>query len=135
MRQRVVAKARIAGNDQSWSANAALPFGYNNLVSDMRALTVMRATGCPVVFGRHPPVQLPGGQGNVSGGQREFVPVLARRRWRAGIAGLFMETHPDPDRALSDGPNVGRWAGWNLIDRAANPGRAGQTALVSWKPN
>jgi 2-dehydro-3-deoxyphosphooctonate aldolase (KDO 8-P synthase) len=81
-------------------------FGYNNLVSDMRGLAVMRATGCPVVFDATHSVQLPGGQGNASGGQREFVPVLARAAVAAGVAGLFMETHPDPDRALSDGPNA-----------------------------
>ncbi|MDG4553293.1 MAG: 3-deoxy-8-phosphooctulonate synthase [Candidatus Competibacter sp.] len=102
----VVAKARIAGNDHIMVCERGASFGYNNLVSDMRALTVMRATGCPVVFDATHSVQLPGGQGNVSGGQREFVPVLARAAVAAGIAGLFMETHPDPDRALSDGPNA-----------------------------
>ena len=81
-------------------------FGYNNLVSDMRSLAVMRDTGCPVVFDATHSVQLPGGQGTSSGGQREFVPVLARAAVAAGIAGLFMETHPDPARALSDGPNA-----------------------------
>ncbi len=102
----VVAKARIAGNDHIMVCERGASFGYNNLVSDMRALTVMRATGCPVVFDATHSVQLPGGQGNVSGGQREFVPVLARAAVATGIAGLFMETHPDPDRALSDGPNA-----------------------------
>ena len=102
----VVAKARIAGNDHIMVCERGASFGYNNLVSDMRALTVMRATGCPVVFDATHSVQLPGGQGNVSGGQREFVPVLARAAVAVGIAGLFMETHPDPDRALSDGPNA-----------------------------
>ncbi len=102
----VVAKARIAGNDHIMVCERGASFGYNNLVSDMRALTVMRATGCPVVFDATHSVQLPGGQGDVSGGQREFVPVLARAAVAAGIAGLFMETHPDPDRALSDGPNA-----------------------------
>ncbi len=102
----VVAKARIAGNDHIMVCERGASFGYNNLVSDMRALTVMRATGCPVVFDATHSVQLPGGQGKVSGGQREFVPVLARAAVAAGIAGLFMETHPDPDRALSDGPNA-----------------------------
>ena len=102
----VVAKARIAGNDHIMVCERGASFGYNNLVSDMRALTVMRATGCPVVFDATHSVQLPGGQGNVSGGQREFVPVLARAAVAAGIAGLFMETHPDPGRALSDGPNA-----------------------------
>ena len=81
-------------------------FGYNNLVSDMRSLAVMRGTGCPVVFDATHSVQLPGGQGSVSGGQREFVPVLARAAVAAGVAGLFMETHPDPENALSDGPNA-----------------------------
>ncbi|MFZ1326250.1 MAG: 3-deoxy-8-phosphooctulonate synthase [Candidatus Contendobacter sp.] len=102
----VVAKARAAGNDRIIVCERGASFGYNNLVSDMRALMVMRATGCPVVFDATHSVQLPGGQGNVSGGQREFVPVLARAAVAAGIAGLFMETHPDPDKALSDGPNA-----------------------------
>jgi 2-dehydro-3-deoxyphosphooctonate aldolase (KDO 8-P synthase) len=81
-------------------------FGYNNLVSDMRSLAIMRETGCPVVFDATHSVQLPGGQGTSSGGQREFVPVLARAAVASGVAGLFMETHPDPSRALSDGPNA-----------------------------
>ena len=81
-------------------------FGYNNLVSDMRSLAVMRETGCPVVFDATHSVQLPGGQGSTSGGQREFVPVLARAAVAVGVAGVFMETHPDPDKALSDGPNA-----------------------------
>jgi 2-dehydro-3-deoxyphosphooctonate aldolase (KDO 8-P synthase) len=81
-------------------------FGYNNLVSDMRSLAIMRETGCPVVFDATHSVQLPGGQGTKSGGQREFVPVLARAAIATGVAGLFMETHPDPDKALSDGPNA-----------------------------
>jgi 2-dehydro-3-deoxyphosphooctonate aldolase (KDO 8-P synthase) len=81
-------------------------FGYNNLVSDMRSLAVMRSTGCPVVFDATHSVQLPGGQGSRSGGQREFVPVLARAAVAAGVAGLFMETHPNPAEALSDGPNA-----------------------------
>ncbi len=81
-------------------------FGYNNLVSDMRSLAVMRETGCPVVFDATHSVQLPGGQGGSSGGQREFVPVLARAAVAVGVSGLFMETHPDPDKALSDGPNA-----------------------------
>jgi 2-dehydro-3-deoxyphosphooctonate aldolase (KDO 8-P synthase) len=81
-------------------------FGYNNLVSDMRSLAIMRETGCPVVFDATHSVQLPGGQGTKSGGQREFVPVLARAAVATGVAGLFMETHPDPDKALSDGPNA-----------------------------
>ena len=102
----VVDKARAVGNDQIMVCERGVSFGYNNLVSDMRALAVMRATGCPVVFDATHSVQLPGGQGTASGGQREFVPVLARAAVAAGIAGLFMETHPDPDRALSDGPNA-----------------------------
>jgi 2-dehydro-3-deoxyphosphooctonate aldolase (KDO 8-P synthase) len=102
----VVAKARDAGNAQILVCERGASFGYNNLVSDMRALMVMRLTGCPVVFDATHSVQLPGGQGTSSGGQREFVPVLARAAVAAGIAGLFVETHPDPDRALSDGPNA-----------------------------
>ena len=102
----VVAKARITGNDHLMVCERGASFGYNNLVSDMRGLAVMRATGCPVVFDATHSVQLPGGQGNASGGQREFVPVLARAAVAAGVAGLFVETHPDPDRALSDGPNA-----------------------------
>ena len=81
-------------------------FGYNNLVSDMRSLSVMRETGCPVVFDATHSVQLPGGQGSTSGGQREFVPVLARAAVAVGVAGVFAETHPDPSKALSDGPNA-----------------------------
>lgn len=102
----VVAKARAAGNDHIMVCERGVSFGYNNLVSDMRALMVLRASGCPVVFDATHSVQLPGGQGSASGGQREFVPVLARAAVAAGVAGLFMETHPDPDRALSDGPNA-----------------------------
>ena len=102
----VVAKARATGNEQIMVCERGVSFGYNNLVSDMRALMVMRVTGCPVGFDATHSVQLPGGQGHASGGQREFVPVLARAAVAAGIAGLFMETHPDPDKALSDGPNA-----------------------------
>jgi len=102
----VVEKARSTGNRQILVCERGFSFGYNNLVSDMRGLAVMRATGCPVVFDATHSVQLPGGQGAASGGQREFVPVLARAATAAGIAGLFMETHPDPERALSDGPNA-----------------------------
>jgi 2-dehydro-3-deoxyphosphooctonate aldolase (KDO 8-P synthase) len=102
----VVEKARAVGNDQILVCERGVSFGYNNLVSDMRALAVMRATGCPVVFDATHSVQLPGGQGDRSGGQREFVPVLARASVAVGVAGLFMETHPDPDKALSDGPNA-----------------------------
>ena len=102
----VVAKARAAGNEQIMVCERGVSFGYNNLVSDMRALAVMRGTGCPVVFDATHSVQLPGGLGQSSGGQREFVPVLARAAVAAGVAGLFMETHPRPEEALSDGPNA-----------------------------
>mgnify|MGYP001817633600 FL=1 len=101
----VVDKARAAGNDQIMVCERGVSFGYNTLVSDMRGLAVMRATGCPVVFDATHSVQQPGGLGSKSGGQREHVPVLARAAVAAGISGLFMETHPDPDNALSDGPN------------------------------
>ncbi len=104
--QQVVNKARDTGNRQILVCERGASFGYNNLVSDMRSLAVMRQTGCPVVFDATHSVQLPGGQGNASGGQREFVPVLARAAVAAGVAGLFMETHPDPEQALSDGPNA-----------------------------
>ena len=104
--QHVVAKARAVGNTQIMVCERGASFGYNNLVSDMRSLAVMRATGCPVVFDATHSVQLPGGQGEKSGGQREFVPILARAAVAAGISGLFAETHPDPDHALSDGPNA-----------------------------
>ncbi|MFA5916257.1 MAG: 3-deoxy-8-phosphooctulonate synthase [Burkholderiales bacterium] len=103
----VVAKARRAsGADNILVCERGASFGYNNLVSDMRSLAIMRETGCPVVFDATHSVQLPGGQGAVSGGQREFVPVLARAAVASGVAGLFMETHPDPAKALSDGPNA-----------------------------
>jgi len=102
----VAEKAKAVGNDQIMVCERGVSFGYNNLVSDMRALAVMRDTGCPVVFDATHSVQLPGGAGGTSGGQREFVPVLARAAVAAGVAGLFMETHPDPDKALSDGPNA-----------------------------
>ncbi|MBI1397606.1 MAG: 3-deoxy-8-phosphooctulonate synthase [Betaproteobacteria bacterium] len=103
----VVAKAREAsGRDNILVCERGFSFGYNNLVSDMRSLAVMRETGCPVVFDATHSVQLPGGQGSASGGQREFVPVLARAAVAAGVAGVFMETHPDPAKALSDGPNA-----------------------------
>ncbi len=104
--QQVVNKARETGNQQIMVCERGASFGYNNLVSDMRSLAVMRQTGCPVVFDATHSVQLPGGQGSTSGGQREFVPVLARAAVAAGVSGLFMETHPDPDKALSDGPNA-----------------------------
>jgi 2-dehydro-3-deoxyphosphooctonate aldolase (KDO 8-P synthase) len=103
----VVDKAREAsGQDNIMVCERGASFGYNNLVSDMRSLAVMRNTGCPVVFDATHSVQLPGGQGSASGGQREFVPVLARAAVASGVAGVFMETHPDPDKALSDGPNA-----------------------------
>jgi 2-dehydro-3-deoxyphosphooctonate aldolase (KDO 8-P synthase) len=102
----VVEKARSTGNPQIMVCERGASFGYNNLVSDMRSLAVMRETGCPVVFDATHSVQLPGGQGGTSGGQREFVPVLARAAVAVGVSGLFMETHPDPDKALSDGPNA-----------------------------
>ena len=102
----VAEKAKAVGNKQIMVCERGVSFGYNNLVSDMRSLAVMRDTGCPVVFDATHSVQLPGGAGGSSGGQREFVPVLARAAVAAGIAGIFMETHPDPDKALSDGPNA-----------------------------
>ena len=106
MRQ-VVAKAKAAsGMDNILVCERGVSFGYHNLVSDMRALAIMRDTGCPVVFDATHSVQLPGGRGTSSGGEREFVPVLARAAVAAGVSGLFMETHPDPDKALSDGPNA-----------------------------
>ena len=102
----VVDKARTTGNEQIMVCDRGVSFGYNNLVSDMRALAVMRETNCPVVFDATHSVQLPGGQGTCSGGQREHVPVLARAAVAAGVSGIFMETHPDPAKALSDGPNA-----------------------------
>jgi 2-dehydro-3-deoxyphosphooctonate aldolase (KDO 8-P synthase) len=102
----VADKARATGNSQVMVCERGVSFGYNNLVSDMRSLAIMRATGCPVVYDATHSVQLPGGKGSVSGGQREFVPVLARAAVAAGVAGLFMETHPEPEKALSDGPNA-----------------------------
>jgi 2-dehydro-3-deoxyphosphooctonate aldolase (KDO 8-P synthase) len=104
--QNVVNKARSTGNNDIMVCERGFSFGYNNLVSDMRSLAILRGTGCPVVFDATHSVQLPGGQGSSSGGQREFIPVLARAATAAGVAGLFMETHPDPAKALSDGPNA-----------------------------
>jgi 2-dehydro-3-deoxyphosphooctonate aldolase (KDO 8-P synthase) len=104
--QNVVDKARSTGNEDIMGCERGFMFGYNNLVSDMRSLAVMRGTGCPVVFDATHSVQQPGGLGSASGGRREFIPVLARAATAVGIAGLFMETHPDPDKALSDGPNA-----------------------------
>ena len=112
--QNVVDKAKSTGNENILVTERGFSFGYNNLVSDMRSLAVMRQTGCPVVFDATHSVQLPGGQGSASGGQREFIPVLARAATAVGIAGLFMETHPEPDKALSDGPNA------MPLDRVAN---------------
>lgn len=104
--ENVVAKARETGNGQVMVCERGVSFGYNTLISDMRGLAIMRATGCPVVFDATHSVQQPGGLGGRSGGQREFVPVLARAAVAAGVAGLFMETHPEPENALSDGPNM-----------------------------
>lgn len=101
----VVEKAKATGNDDIMVCERGVSFGYNNLVSDMRSLAVLKETGCPVVFDATHSVQLPGGQGSTSGGQREMVPVLARAAIGVGVHGLFMETHPNPDEALSDGPN------------------------------
>jgi 2-dehydro-3-deoxyphosphooctonate aldolase (KDO 8-P synthase) len=111
--KQVVDKARATGNDQIMVCERGATFGYNNLVVDMRSLAAMRDTGCPVVFDATHSVQLPGGQGSCSGGQREHVPVLARAAVAAGVSGLFMETHPEPEKALCDGPNswpLGRMA-------------------------
>lgn len=102
----VVAKAREVGNEHIMVCDRGTSFGYNTLVSDMRGLASMRSTGCPVVFDATHSVQQPGGQGTTSGGQREMVPVLARAALAAGVAGIFMETHPNPQKALSDGPNM-----------------------------
>ncbi|MGR8930950.1 MAG: 3-deoxy-8-phosphooctulonate synthase [Gammaproteobacteria bacterium] len=132
----VVAKAKATGNEQIMVCERGVSFGYNNLVSDMRSLAVMRDTACPVVFDATHSVQLPGGQGSCSGGQREHVPVLARAAAAVGIAGIFMETHPKPEEALSDGPNS-----WPLhrmkellqtlqvIDRAVKSGPLIETTL------
>ncbi len=110
----VVEKARATGNRQIMVCERGASFGYNSLISDMRSLAVMRETGCPVVFDATHSVQLPGGQGDRSGGQREFVPVLARAAVAVGVAGLFMETHPNPEQAFSDGPNA-----WPLGEMAS----------------
>jgi len=102
----VTDKAKATGNQQIMACERGVSFGYNNLVSDMRSLSVMRDTGCPVVFDATHSVQLPGGNGTTSGGQREFVPVLARAAVAVGVSGVFMETHPNPAEAKSDGPNA-----------------------------
>ena len=126
----VVDKARTTGNKQIMVCDRGVSFGYNNLVSDMRALAVMRETECPVVFDATHSVQLPGGQGTTSGGQREHVPVLARAAMAAGVAGVFMETHPDPANAKSDGPNA-----WPLDKMEALLARLkGIDALVKSSP-
>ncbi len=104
--QNVVDKAKSTGNENIMVCERGFSFGYNNLISDMRSLAILRGTGCPVVFDATHSVQLPGGKGSASGGQREFIPVLARSAAAAGVAGIFMETHPDPEKALSDGPNA-----------------------------
>ena len=115
-KEAIVAKAGGADVDSNtiMVCERGASFGYNNLVSDMRSLAIMRETGCPVVFDATHSVQLPGGQGDRSGGQREFVPVLARAAVAVGVSGLFMETHPDPAKAMSDGPNA-----WPLQQMAA----------------
>lgn len=104
--QHVVDKARAVGNQKIFACERGASFGYNNLISDMRSLVIMRETGCPVIFDATHSAQLPGGLSGASGGQRQFVPVLARAAVAAGVAGVFMETHPDPDRAPSDGPTM-----------------------------
>ena len=104
--QNVVDKAKSTGNNDIMVTERGFSFGYNNLISDMRSLAIMRGTGCPVVFDATHSVQQPGGLGTASGGAREYIPVLARSAAAAGVAGFFMETHPDPDKALSDGPNA-----------------------------
>ncbi len=124
--QNVVDKARSTGNEQIMVCERGASFGYNNLVSDMRSLPTLRQTGCPVVFDATHSVQLPGGQGSSSGGQREHVPVLARAAVAVGVAGVFMETHPDPENALSDGPNA-----WPLPMMAALLGQLKQLDLVA----
>ena len=126
----VVDKARATGNEHIMVCERGATFGYNNLVSDMRSLVVMRNTGCPVVFDATHSVQLPGGQGSSSGGQREFIAPLARAAVAVGVAGLFMETHPDPDRALSDGPNAWPLAKIeNLLDQLMALDRVTKTSL------
>jgi 2-dehydro-3-deoxyphosphooctonate aldolase (KDO 8-P synthase) len=124
--QNVVDKAQSTGNRHIMVCERGFSFGYNNLVADMRSLSAMRATGCPVVFDATHSVQLPGAQGSSSGGQREFVPVLARSAVAAGIAGIFMETHPRPESALSDGPNA-----WPLARMGALLGTLQQLDAIS----
>jgi 2-dehydro-3-deoxyphosphooctonate aldolase (KDO 8-P synthase) len=124
--QNVVDKARSTGNQQILVCERGYSFGYNNLVADMRSLAVLRSTGCPVVFDATHSVQLPGARGSASGGEREFIPVLARAAVAVGVAGLFMETHPDPAAALSDGPNA-----WPLQHMAALLARLREIDRVS----
>jgi 2-dehydro-3-deoxyphosphooctonate aldolase (KDO 8-P synthase) len=124
--QNVVDKARSTGNQQLLVCERGYSFGYNNLVADMRSLAILRTTGCPVVFDATHSVQLPGGRGSASGGEREFIPVLARAAVAVGVAGLFMETHPDPAVALSDGPNA-----WPLQHMAALLARLREIDRVS----
>ncbi|HSH26251.1 MAG TPA: 3-deoxy-8-phosphooctulonate synthase [Wenzhouxiangella sp.] len=126
---KVVEKARAVGNEELMVCERGYMFGYNNLVVDMRSLAIMRETGCPVVFDATHSVQLPGGQGESSGGMREFIPVLARAAVGAGVAGVFCETHPEPEKALCDGPNSMHLADMEAlleqlvaIDRAVRPG-------------
>jgi len=133
----VTDKALATGNEQIMACERGVSFGYNNLVSDMRSLAVMRNTGVPVVFDATHSVQLPGGQGSSSGGQREFVPVLARAAVAAGVAGVFMETHPDPSVALSDGPNAWPLGGMQtllqtlkMIDAAIKAGPLPENELM-----
>jgi len=132
-------KALATGNEQVMVCERGASFGYNNLISDMRSLAVMRECGVPVVFDATHSVQLPGGQGSCSGGQREFVPVLARAAVAAGVSGVFMETHPDPEKALSDGPNA--WpldrmqallATLKMLDDAIKTGELAETSLMSY---
>ncbi len=133
----VVDKARAVGNEQIMVCERGVSFGYNNLVSDMRSLAAMRDTGAPVIFDATHSVQLPGGQGSASGGQREYVPVLARAAIAAGVSGVFMETHPDPASALSDGPNAwplgqmkGLLATLKMLDDAVKSRPFAETALL-----
>jgi 2-dehydro-3-deoxyphosphooctonate aldolase (KDO 8-P synthase) len=131
-------KALATGNKQIMVCERGASFGYNNLVSDMRSLAVMRDCGVPVVFDATHSVQLPGGQGSCSGGQREFVPVLARAAVAAGVSGVFMETHPDPGKALSDGPNAwpldqmqGLLTTLKMLDDAIKAGELAETSLMN----
>jgi len=127
----VVEKARAAGNDDLLVCERGFSFGYNNLVADMRSLAIMRETGCPVIFDATHSVQLPGGQGNASGGAREFIPVLARAAVGVGVAGIFCETHPEPEKALCDGPNSMRLSEMEeLLDTLVAIDRVVKTGMV-----